>query len=89
VVVVVVVVVVVGVVVVPLQHSTSFSLFSSSLSSSHPHQPPLTTRRKRLGLLPRSIRAAVIGYPNVGKSALINKLLGRRIAKSKNIPGGR
>jgi ribosome biogenesis GTPase A len=38
-------------------------------------------------MLPRSIRVAVIGYPNVGKSALINKLIGRKIAKSKNLPG--
>jgi ribosome biogenesis GTPase A len=44
-------------------------------------------RRARLGLLPRSIRVAVIGYPNVGKSAIINKLIGRRLAKSKNMPG--
>lgn len=44
-------------------------------------------RRKRLGLLPRSIRVAVIGYPNVGKSAIINKLIGRKLAKSKNMPG--
>jgi ribosome biogenesis GTPase A len=49
------------------------------------HVVPLThppnDRRKKMGLLPRSIRAAIIGYPNVGKSALINKLLGRRLAK--------
>jgi len=44
-------------------------------------------RRARLGLLPRSIRVAVIGYPNVGKSAIINKLIGRKLAKSKNMPG--
>jgi ribosome biogenesis GTPase A len=44
-------------------------------------------RRERLGLLPRSVRAAVIGYPNVGKSAVINRLIGRRLAKSKNLPG--
>jgi ribosome biogenesis GTPase A len=30
---------------------------------------------------------AVIGYPNVGKSAIINKLIGRKLAKSKNMPG--
>lgn len=62
----------------------------------HPYSPkpkPLIThpqhknRRKRLGLLPRSIRVAVIGYPNVGKSAIINKLIGRKLAKSKNMPG--
>lgn len=54
----------------------------------HPHPHGYTrNRRQRLGLLPRSIRVAVIGYPNVGKSALINKLIGRKLAKSKNMPG--
>lgn len=36
---------------------------------------------------PRSVRVAVIGFPNVGKSALINRLMGKRVAKSMNIPG--
>ena len=31
-------------------------------------------RRKRRGIQPRAVRAAVIGFPNVGKSALINKV---------------
>jgi ribosome biogenesis GTPase A len=44
-------------------------------------------KRKRLGIQPRAVRAAVIGFPNVGKSALINKILGRRVAKSMNMPG--
>jgi ribosome biogenesis GTPase A len=44
-------------------------------------------RRIRRGIQPRAVRAAVIGYPNVGKSALINRLLGRRMAKSRNLPG--
>ena len=39
-------------------------------------------RRKERGMLPRPIRAVVIGFPNVGKSALINRLLGRRIVQS-------
>ncbi len=33
-------------------------------------------RRVNRGILPRSIRVAVLGYPNVGKSALINQLSG-------------
>lgn len=44
-------------------------------------------RRERKGLLPRPVRVAVIGYPNVGKSALINRLVGRRMAKSADKPG--
>lgn len=44
-------------------------------------------RRIRKGIQPRAVRAAVIGFPNVGKSALINRLLGRKMAKSRNLPG--
>ena len=47
----------------------------------------VNAKRRKKGVLPRSVRAAVIGFPNVGKSALINRLLGRKMAKSKNLPG--
>jgi len=44
-------------------------------------------RRERRGLNPRALRVGIIGYPNVGKSALINKILGRKRAKTANTPG--
>ncbi|CAM9104166.1 unnamed protein product [Discosporangium mesarthrocarpum] len=47
----------------------------------------VNARRVKRGMNPRSVRVAVIGFPNVGKSALINKLVGKRVAKSMNIPG--
>lgn len=47
----------------------------------------INVKRDRRGIEPRAVRAAVIGFPNVGKSALINRLLGRKMAVSRNLPG--
>lgn len=47
----------------------------------------INEKRKKRGIQPRAVRAAVIGFPNVGKSALINRLLGRKMAVSRNLPG--
>eukprot|EP00899_Mesostigma_viride_P018936 jgi/Mesvir1/27043/Mv20740-RA.1 len=44
-------------------------------------------KRRARGLKPRAIRAAVAGFPNVGKSALINRLLGRKLCNSAPKPG--
>jgi ribosome biogenesis GTPase A len=38
-------------------------------------------------MLPRPVRAVVVGFPNVGKSALINRLLKKKVVASANKPG--
>ena len=43
--------------------------------------------RKKKGMKPRAMRALVIGVPNVGKSTLINKLVGKKKAPTGNKPG--
>jgi len=44
-------------------------------------------RLKKKGLMHKTIRALVIGIPNVGKSTLINKLANRSIAQTGDRPG--
>jgi ribosome biogenesis GTPase A len=44
-------------------------------------------RRHGRGMLPRPVRAVVVGFPNVGKSALINRLLKKRVVASSNKAG--
>ena len=45
-------------------------------------------RMARRGIRPRAIRAMVAGIPNVGKSTMINRLAGKKIAQSADRPGG-
>lgn len=47
----------------------------------------LNQRRSDRGMNPRAVRAVVIGFPNVGKSALINRLLKRRVVESARKAG--
>ena len=49
----------------------------------------LAVNEKRLsrGLQPRPVRAVVIGFPNVGKSALINRLLSKKVVESARKAG--
>jgi ribosome biogenesis GTPase A len=47
----------------------------------------LNQRRRDRGMQPRPVRAVAMGFPNVGKSALINRLLGRRVVESARRAG--
>jgi ribosome biogenesis GTPase A len=47
----------------------------------------LNRRRRQRGMRPRPVRALTLGFPNVGKSALINRLVGRRVVASARRAG--
>ncbi len=45
------------------------------------------SRYEEKGMVGRSLKAMVVGIPNVGKSSLINKIAGNKKAKVENRPG--
>ena len=47
----------------------------------------MNVKRKEKGLKPRNIRALVVGTPNVGKSTLINRLVGKKVVNIGDKPG--
>lgn len=60
---------------------------SAVAKAAHALGGKMNQRRHDRGMEPRPVRAVVIGFPNVGKSALINRLLGRRVVPSAPKPG--
>jgi ribosome biogenesis GTPase A len=47
----------------------------------------INTKRINKGLKQKDLRALVVGIPNVGKSTFINKMAGKKVAQTGNMPG--
>lgn len=48
---------------------------------------PILLKRKQKGMTERKTRILIVGIPNVGKSTLINRLVGRKVTSVGNRPG--
>ena len=48
---------------------------------------PALAQKREKGQVGRTVKAMVLGIPNVGKSTFINKISGRKAAKAENRPG--
>ena len=57
------------------------------VSVTHELARELQEKREEKGLMKKDVRVLVVGIPNVGKSTLINKMVGRKVAEVGNRPG--
>lgn len=55
--------------------------------ATHDLAQELQEKREEKGLMKKDVRVLVVGIPNVGKSTLINKMVGRKVAEVGNRPG--
>lgn len=75
-----------GIVAIPI-NSISGDGVKTLLKQVKVETKPLVDKMKSQGRVPRAIRMMIVGIPNVGKSSLINKLVGKKAAKTGNKPG--
>lgn len=61
--------------------------YKKIIDVTHEMMSYIQDNREKKGLKQKEIRALVVGIPNVGKSTLINKMAGRKVAQTGNKPG--
>lgn len=75
-----------GIVAIPINSITGDGV-KNLLKQVKVETKPLVDKMISQGRVPRAIRMMIVGIPNVGKSSLINNLVGKKSAKTGNKPG--
>lgn len=76
-----------GYTVLPVNLEDNKNITKMVINATEKVMEPIWEKRKQKGMMNRKTRILIVGIPNVGKSTLINRLVGKKATKVGNRPG--